>query len=129
MNNIKRQQRQDLMEALYQFDFYEQDKDKLKMILEFTDYQDRFFDIIDVFEDVNDIIESSLTNYTMRRLSMVDRAILRLATYEMKYEALPKEIAINEALELTKSFTNLDDNKQVKFNNKVLDSIAKKLGL
>ncbi|MGA0351777.1 MAG: transcription antitermination protein NusB [Acholeplasmataceae bacterium] len=129
MNDIKRQQRQDLMEALYQFDFYEQDKDKLKMILEFTDYQDRFFDIIDVFEDVNDIIESSLTNYTMRRLSMVDRAILRLATYEMKYEALPKEIAINEALELTKSFTNLDDNKQVKFNNKVLDSIAKKLGL
>ena len=129
MNDIKRQQRQDLMEALYQFDFYEQDKNKLKMILEFTDYQDRFFDIINAFEDVNNIIESALTNYTISRLSMVDRAILRLATYEMKYESLPKEIAINEALELTKAFTNLDDNKQVKFNNKVLDTIAKKLGL
>ena len=129
MNDIKRQQRQDLMEALYQFDFYEQDKNKLKMILEFTDYQDRFFDIINAFEDVNNIIESALTNYTISRLSMVDRSILRLATYEMKYESLPKEIAINEALELTKAFTNLDDNKQVKFNNKVLDTIAKKLGL
>lgn len=129
MRQNKRQQRQELMEALYQYDFYEQNKDKLTEILEFNEHKELFFDIIAVYEELNKVIESSLTNYTLSRLSMVDRAILRLATYEMKYADLAKEIAINEALELTKSFTNLDDNKQVKFNNKVLDTIANKLGL
>ena len=125
----QKRQRQALMEALYQYDFYDLDVSKLEATIAFTDHKERFLKIIEVYQSINDVIESSLQNYTLNRLSMVDRAILRLATYEMKYEKLPKEIAINEALELTKMFTNLDDHKQVKFNNKVLDTIASKLGL
>lgn len=128
MKEKKRQRRIDLIEALYQYDFYQEDKDKLMQILEFSAYKETFFEMIDVMDDINQVIESSLVNYTLRRLSYVDRAILRLATHEMKHLGLAKEIAINEALELTKIYTNLDDNKQVKFNNKVLDTIAKKLG-
>ena len=125
----QKRQRQALMEALYQYDFYDLDVSKLEATIAFTDHKERFLKIIEVYQSINDVIESSLQNYTLNRLSMVDRAILRLATYEMKYEKLPKEIAINEALELTKMFTNLDDHKQVKFNNKVLDTFASKLGL
>jgi len=122
-------QRQALMEALYQYDFYDSNISKLESTIAFTDHKERFLKIVEVYKSINEIIEASLENYTLKRLSMVDRAILRLATYEMKYEELPKEIAINEALELTKMFTNLDDHKQVKFNNKVLDTIASKIGL
>lgn len=129
MKEQRKQQRQDLMEALYQYDFYGANKNQLESMLAFADYKDRFLKMIDVYQDIDEIIENSLENYTLSRLSMVDRAILRLATFEMKYEKLPKEIAINEALELTKTFTNLDDNKQVKFNNKVLDKVSKTLGL
>lgn len=129
MKEQRKQQRQDLMEALYQYDFYGANKTQLESMLAFADYKDRFLKMIDVYQDIDEIIENSLENYTLSRLSMVDRAILRLATFEMKYEKLPKEIAINEALELTKTFTNLDDNKQVKFNNKVLDKVSKTLGL
>lgn len=125
----QKRQRQALMEALYQYDFYDSDVSKLETTIAYTDHKERFLKIVKVYQSINDTIESSLQNYTLNRLSMVDRAILRLATYEMKYEKLPKEIAINEALELTKMFTNLDDHKQVKFNNKVLDTIASKLGL
>jgi N utilization substance protein B len=45
----------------------------------------------------------------------------------MLFEKLPKEIAINEALNLTKIYSNLDDDKQVKFNNKLLDKISKEV--
>jgi N utilization substance protein B len=38
---------------------------------------------------------------------------------------LAKEIIINESIELTKIYTNLDDEKQRKFNNKVIDQITK----
>lgn len=125
MEQNKHQERIAMMEALYQYDFYKEDKQKLHETLEFTTFHDRFFELIDNYKVIDDIIESALTNYSLSRLSLVDRAILRLATFEMKFEDLPKEIAINEALILTKTYSNLDDNKQVKFNNKVLDTIAK----
>ena len=43
----------------------------------------------------------------------------------MHHLKLEPEIAINEALNLTRAYSMLDDEKQVKFNNKLLDSISK----
>lgn len=78
-------------------------------------------------EDIDKIIESSLQKYTLSRFNYVDRAIIRLATYELKNQLAPNQVIINEALELTKEYSNLDDDLQVKFNNKVLDNISKGL--
>ncbi len=72
-------------------------------------------------------IESQLERWTLKRVSYVDRAILRVATYEMYGLNTPGEIAINEALELTRRFTDEGDNKSVRFNNAVLDKIKKSL--
>lgn len=74
---------------------------------------------------VDFLIGNALTNYTIDRLSYDDRAIIRLACYEMKFSDTPKNVIINEALEITKEYTNLDDDKQLKFNNKLLDNLAK----
>ena len=75
---------------------------------------------------IDQIISDSLVNYTLSRLNAVDRAILRLATYELINKE-PKAVVINEALELTHEFSDTGDRKAVKFNNRVLDTIAKKL--
>lgn len=72
---------------------------------------------------IDDKISANLVNYTLDRLSYVDRAIIRVATYEMMCLGLPKTVAINEAIEITKEYSSLDD-KQAKFNNKVLATIA-----
>ena len=53
--------------------------------------------------------------------------IERLSIYEMKYEMLPKNIVIDEALLITREYSNLENDAQVKFNNRLLDNIAKNI--
>lgn len=77
-------------------------------------------------DKIDEIIKNNLVDYTINRLSYVDRAIIRVATYEM-INGLAPAIAINEALEITKIYTNLDDNKAKSFNNRLLDKISKSL--
>ena len=76
---------------------------------------------------IDEIIENHLTNYHLNRLNSVDRAILRLATAEMIENKNPDNVIINEALELTREFSDSGDNKAVHFNNSVLDNIRKDL--
>ena len=77
-------------------------------------------------ENIDNIISKNLENYSLKRLNAVDRAIIRLAVYEL-FNNTPKQIVINEAIELTKEFTDTGDKKAVRFNNKLLDNIAKNL--
>jgi N utilization substance protein B len=84
----------------------------------------------DVWTKINDldkIIAYNLENWTIDRLNYVDKAILRNAVYELLYTDLPYEIIIDEAIELTKKFSNLDDDKARAFNNKLLDTIKQYL--
>ena len=74
---------------------------------------------------IDAIIIKSLVKYTIDRLSYVDRALIRVATYEMKFLGVDPKIAINEAVEITKEYSAVENDLQVKFNNKLLDNIAK----
>ncbi len=94
------------------------------------DYEYAFKMLKGVFQNlstIDEIIKKVLVNYTIDRLSYVDRAIIRLAVYEMKYEKLPRNVVIDEALLITHDYSNLDDGAQVKFNNRLLDNIAKEI--
>ena len=79
--------------------------------------------VMDNLDKIDSIISNNLVKYTLDRLSYVDRAIIRVATYEL-LEHNPKNIVINEALEITKDYSSIDNDKQVNFNNSVLDKIA-----
>ena len=81
--------------------------------------------VLENLESIDNIISNSLVKYTIDRLSYVDRAIIRLATYEMKFLNLAKEVAIDEALLITREYSSLENDAQVKFNNKLLDNISK----
>ena len=89
--------------------------------------EELFHGTVENLAQIDTIISRNLSDWTLERLSYVDRAIIRLAVYELAYTNTPFVIAINEALELTKLFSALDDQRQTKFNNKLLDKIGKEL--
>lgn len=127
MNVTRRDIRVEVMNALYQYDLYQSDSLSFIPYFELEEAQSVFFEVTEHLKDIDETIEKNLYDYALYRLSFLDRAIIRLATYEMIYSELDPKIAINEAVELTKIYSNLDDEKQHKFTNKVLDNIAKTL--
>ncbi|MFP4187781.1 MAG: transcription antitermination protein NusB, partial [Acholeplasmataceae bacterium] len=81
--------------------------------------------ILDKLPEIDAIITNNLYNYRLNRLAYLDRAIIRLAVFEMVFQGTAKEIAIDEAVELTKIYSDLDDMKQHRFTNRLLDNIAR----
>ena len=72
-------------------------------------------------EVIDKVISENLHNWQLDRISKVNLSILRLATYELLYdEQVPRGVAINEALEITRRYS---DEKSVSFINGVLDKI------
>lgn len=122
MSDKNRINRLEIMELLYQYDFYDE-KINLESLTVQPDSLAIFNEIILQIEFIDDIIERNLFDYSINRLNKVDRAIIRLATYELTQKELPHAIIINEAIELTKEYSNLDDGKQHRFTNKLLDQI------
>ncbi|MGJ8677531.1 MAG: transcription antitermination factor NusB [Akkermansiaceae bacterium] len=72
-------------------------------------------------EELDSIMTHTIENYRPERVNLVDRAILRLAIYEMKYcEDIPRSVSINEAIEIAKRFGTTDSSS---FINGVLDAV------
>ena len=73
--------------------------------------------------EIDKIIQKHLENWTLDRLSVVDRNLLRLGTYELLFVLdVPIEVTIDEIIELGKKFGTENSGK---FVNGVLDKIAK----
>jgi N utilization substance protein B len=71
--------------------------------------------------DIDERIRRYCDNYDIRRLSPVDRNVLRLAIYEMLYrDDIPPVVSINEAIELAKTFGG---NESGRFVNGILDRV------
>lgn len=75
------------------------------------------------YQEINDLIASHLKGYTINRVYKIDLAILVLAVIELNYiKENPKQVIINEAVELAKKFST---DKSPKFINGVLADIVK----
>ena len=73
--------------------------------------------------EIDPLIRRHATNWTLERMALVDRNILRLGAYELLHETeTPPKVVINEAVDLAKRFGAADSGK---FVNGVLDSIHK----
>src|SRR4030042_4329604 len=71
------------------------------------------------------IIRGSLKNWRLERISVVDKSILRLASYEILFmEDIPYKVSIDEAIELGKKFGTEESGA---FINGVLDNILKNI--
>lgn len=69
---------------------------------------------------IEELINKNLNNWTLDRLSPLDSAILINAVYELMYIDTPDIVAINEAVEISKKYS---DEKITKMINGVLDKI------
>ncbi len=128
------------MQSLYEWDFRGRDDNKLDEIIE-KDINE-FGPGMEDSSFVNDLVRNTLKNrnqidkliekcapeWPLDQVTVVDRNILRLGIYELvfgNYEEVPPKVAINEAIELAKSFGGESSGR---FVNGVLGTIYRELG-
>jgi N utilization substance protein B len=78
--------------------------------------------------DLDNIIEKAAPDWPIAKISIVDRNILRLGLYELLFsdrKEVPAKVAINEAIELAKTFGGETSGK---FVNGVLGAVYKEMG-
>ena len=71
-------------------------------------------------KEIDTLANKYLKKWTIDRFNKVDQAILSIGIYELMYTDTPSVVAINEALELSKKYRDLDVTKMI---NGVLDNI------
>ena len=71
-------------------------------------------------KEINELANKYMNNWTIDRLNKVDQAILSLGIYELMYTETPSVVAINEAIELSKKYS---EEKVTKMINGILDKI------
>ena len=79
----------------------------------------------DKLSQCDEVIVDSTIKWRLSRLSPVDKSILRLAVYQLKYcDDIPPRVVMNEAIELAKEYSS---DKSPSFVNGVLDAAFRKI--
>lgn len=120
--------REIIMKVIYQINLLDEanlDYDVEKLIKEQLEIQNEFVDtsvegIIENKTKIYELANKYLTDWTMDRLNKVDQAIISLGIYELMYTDIPSVVAINEAIELSKKYS---DEAVTKMINGVLDKV------
>jgi len=74
---------------------------------------------------IDEAMQKFSTNWPIERMSVTDRNILRIGSFEIMHSELAPQIVINEAVEISKAFGEKDSPK---FINAILDNITKDCG-
>ena len=120
--------REIIMKIIYQVNMFEESKldynlnDLIKEQLEVeNDFVNETIDgIIKNKEKIDSLANKYLKDWTIERLNKVDQAIISLGIYELIYTDTPSIVAINEAIELSKKYS---DDAVTKMINGILDKI------
>jgi transcription antitermination protein NusB len=128
------------MRSLYEWDFKGKNTEKLKEIVERNteelgaDFKEDNFvwqlvdGVIKNIKQLDKIIEKSAPEWPLEQITIVDRNVLRIGLYELLFEdrkAVPPKVAINEAIELAKTFGGESSSK---FINGVLGTVYREIG-
>lgn len=124
----RNESRKVIMTILYQIFLYQRDKIDYKtdeVINENLEIDNEFVKemvngVLNKKEELYEIANKNLNDWKMSRLGLTDQAILCLGLYELLYTDTPDVVAINEAVELAKSYS---DDKVKNMINGVLDKI------
>lgn len=107
-----------VMQCLYQWDFREKPSSALPAIVdqmteEFgigLDENKKYIletvvNAVDHIDEIDKIISKYTINWPINQITLIDRAILRIGVYELKFnKEIPAKVAINEAIEIAKSY-------------------------
>jgi transcription antitermination protein NusB len=75
-------------------------------------------------DELDALIVEHAQNWRLERLAIIDRAVLRLAIYELRVKETPPKVVLNEAVELAKKFSSEHAGA---FVNGILDAVNKTL--
>lgn len=122
------EQREVIMTALYQISLYEKTKmpynidDVIGELVEIDNdfIKNTVHGVLENISEIDSLANKYLTDWDIERLGKTDQAILRLGIYELNFTDTPDIVCINEAIDLSKKFS--DDNVR-KMINSVLDKI------
>jgi len=128
------------MQSLYEWDFRGRKNDSLAEVvdrnikefasgLEDTSFIHQLIDgVMKHLEQLDKIIEKAAPQWPLDQIAVVDRNVLRLGLFELLFgnrEEVPPKVAINEAIELGKSFGG---DSSGKFVNGVLGTVYREIG-
>ena len=94
-------------------------RDKLRLFVE-----ERVAGVLGELQEIDSIVISYLENWDYYRLGSVERAVLRLAVWELRHTDIPYPVVINEAVDLVNWFSEPSARTLV---NGILDRYAKSL--
>lgn len=117
-----------IMTVLYQINVYQKSKmpyqveEILKEVVEVENefVKEMVYGVITYQKELDMVANQYLNGWTIDRLGNTDQAILRMGIYELLYTTTPVIVAINEAVELAKSYSDDEVRKMI---NGVLDKV------
>lgn len=127
------------MQSLYEWDFSGKNKEDLEGIVEKNikefgpglENKDFIWElvkgVISKISDIDKIIEKAAPEWPLDQITIIDRNVLRIGLYELLYgnkKDVPPKVAINEAIELAKTFGGESSGK---FINGVLGTVFKEI--
>jgi len=120
--------REVIMKVLYQIDMFDEanisydlnDLIKEQLEVENSFVNDSINGVLKHKDEIINLANKYLNDWKMDRLNKVDQAILSLGIYELMYTETPSVVSINEAIELSKKYS---DEAVTKMINGVLDKI------
>ncbi len=129
-----------VMQTLYEWDFYNQEADLIKIFernlnefgpgIDEPEFGWRLLNgIVKHLKEIDEIIEKAAPSWPLFQINPVDRNILRLGVYELLYsdgKEVPPKVAINEAVEIAKNYGGFNS---YKFVNGVLGTVYRELEL
>ncbi|HEV3220935.1 MAG TPA: transcription antitermination factor NusB [Candidatus Cybelea sp.] len=129
--SLRTKSREFAMQMLFQWDMSEQEPAKLeakfwraaKATEPTRAFANRLFE--GAAKDttaIDELIVRQAENWRLERLAVIDRAILRLAIYELRTTDTPPKVILNEAVELAKKFSSEEAGS---FVNGILDAVHK----
>lgn len=129
-----------ILQALYEWDFYNQKRDLVKIIdydlVEFgpgldDEHKEFIFrlvhGVVNHLKEIDNVITKAAPEWPLDRIATIDRNILRIGLYELLYadkNEVPPKVAINEAIELAKNYGGPN---AARFINGVLGTIYREL--
>jgi len=128
------------MQSLYEWDFKGKKPDQLKEVVERNlkefapGLEDSQFiwrlikGVIKYSPQIDKIIEKSAPEWPLEQITIIDRNVLRIGLYELLFgdrQEVPPKVAINEAIELAKTFGGESSGKLI---NGVLGTVYREIG-
>jgi N utilization substance protein B len=127
-----------VLQSLYEWDFYKRESDLTAIVernlnefgpgIDEPDFVWRIVKgIIERLEDIDATIIRTAPEWPLDQVAIIDRNVLRIGLYELLYadrEEIPAKVAINEAIEIAKSYGGVNSPK---FVNGVLGTVFREI--